>query len=243
MPAELPQVLMYHSVGWYLDDPFQVTVNPRRFDRQMRWLRERGLRGVSMAELLAAHRLGQAEHLVGLTFDDGYADFLSHVLPVLGRYGFGATVFVLAGKLGDENTWDQPGPRKALMTGDQVRQVAASGIEVGSHGLTHQRLPTVDPGVLRDEVHRSRSALADLLGYRVDGFCYPYGAYGQRELDEVRAAGYGYGCSVYTSTLDGRYAVPRTFIGERDNSGRLYAKRIRHRLVHSGASPVLEDVS
>ena len=45
----LPLVLMYHSVEAYESDPYQVTVDPRRFDRQLRWLRRRGLRGVWMA--------------------------------------------------------------------------------------------------------------------------------------------------------------------------------------------------
>src|SRR5258705_9078677 len=106
-------VLMYHSVQPYTEDPYQVTVRPQRFERQLRWLRARGLRGTSVAELLRAHRAGRARRLVGLSFDDGYADFASHVLPALARYGFGATVFVIAGLLGGENTWDRPGPRKA----------------------------------------------------------------------------------------------------------------------------------
>ena len=71
MPADL--VLMYHSVEPYTADPYQVTVHPDRFARQLRWLRRRGLRGVSMRELLAARRDGTARGLVGLTFDDGYA--------------------------------------------------------------------------------------------------------------------------------------------------------------------------
>jgi peptidoglycan/xylan/chitin deacetylase (PgdA/CDA1 family) len=239
----VPQVLMYHSVGWYLDDPFQVTVNPYRFERQMRWLKERGLRGVSMAELDAARGTGRAHGMVGLTFDDGYADFVSHVLPVLAQYTFGATVFVIAGKLGGENTWDQPGPRKALMTDDQVRAVAAAGIEIGSHGRTHLRLTTVTGDVLRDEVRMSRDILADTLGYEVDGFCYPYGAAGSREVAAVRAAGYRYGCGVEKSTLDLQWAMPRTFIGERDTSWRLYAKRIRHRFVHNGGTAPVRDTT
>ena len=55
----MPMVLMYHSVQPYTDDPYQVTVGPPRFEQQMRWLRRRGLRGVSVAELLAPARAGR----------------------------------------------------------------------------------------------------------------------------------------------------------------------------------------
>jgi peptidoglycan/xylan/chitin deacetylase (PgdA/CDA1 family) len=225
-------VLMYHSVEPYGCDPHQVTVRPDRFDRQMRWLRRRGLRGVSMRELLA----GRGDGLVGLTFDDGYADFVTHVAPVLERYGFGATVFVVAGALGGTNTWDEPGPRKRLMTAAEVRHVAAAGFEIGSHSLTHRRLPDADERVLVDEVRRSRTILGDLTGQDVNGFCYPYGGVGRREAEAVRDAGYRYACAVGSPAFAGRYALPRTFIGDRDSSLRLYAKRARHRLWVRGSA-------
>ena len=132
----LPLVLMYHSVEPYETDPYRVTVHPRRFDQQLRWLQKRGLRGVSMAELLTSRAPGT----VGLTFDDGYADFATIVLPFLRRYGFTATVFVIADALGGYNHWDVPGPRKPLMTAADVRLVADAGLEVGSHSLHHVRL-------------------------------------------------------------------------------------------------------
>ncbi len=224
-------VLMYHSVEPYTADPYQVTVRPDRFDRQLRWLRRRGLRGTSMRELLLARREGRATGLVGLTFDDGYADFVSHVMPTLARYGFSATVFVIAAALGGTNTWDEPGPCKRLMSADEVRHAVAEGIEVGSHSLSHQRLTGVGDGVLADEVRRSRTILSELTGRDVDGFCYPYGAVGAREIEAVRAAGYRYGCGVGRSGPGGRYALPRTFVGDRDTAPRLLAKWIRHRVV------------
>src|SRR6266545_3088644 len=187
---------MYHSVEPYTWDPYRVTVHPERFARQLAWLSRCGWRGTSMRELLRARREGRARRLVGLTFDDGYADFVTHVMPVLERYGCTATVFVIAGALGTTNGWDEPGPRKWLMSAEEVRH--------------------------------TRAILADLTGQEVDGFCYPYGAVGAREVDAVRAAGYGYGCAVGRSLPTGRYTVPRTFIGDRDTAPRLLAKWARH---------------
>ncbi len=137
----MPMVLMYHSVQPYTEDPYLVTVGPPRFEQQMRWLRRRGLRGVSIAELLAARAAGAGKGLVGLTFDDGYADFAEYALPVLRRYGFTATVFVIAGRMGGDNVWDPAGPRKPLLDADQVRALAEAGVEIGSHGLMHVSLP------------------------------------------------------------------------------------------------------
>jgi peptidoglycan/xylan/chitin deacetylase (PgdA/CDA1 family) len=232
----MPLVLMYHSVEPYDADPYQVTVHPRRFDRQLRWLRGRGLRGVSMSELLYERGAGRGAGLVGLTFDDGYADFVTEVLPALRRYSFGATVFVIPGVLGGHNSWDEPGPRKPLMTASDVRRAADAGVEVGSHSLHHIRLPEAGDDELTEQVHLSREIIAGITGRAVTGFCYPYGAVGEREVRAVRAAGYDYACAVHASPLAGRHAIPRAFIGDRDTAPRLFAKVARHRLISGRAA-------
>src|SRR5215218_2694780 len=123
---------MYHSISpSRLPDPHRVRVHPDRLDGHLRLLRRLGVRGVSLRELLAAHDRGSTAGLVGLTFDDGYVDFLDHAVPVLGRYGMTATLYVVAGRLGGANEWDE-GPRLDLVDADQVRAVAASGHDVGS---------------------------------------------------------------------------------------------------------------
>lgn len=230
----MPLIWMYHSVQPYQHDPYLVTVTPQRFEQQLDWLAAHGMRGVSVGELLAARRTtgarGRARTLVGLTFDDGYVDFARYVMPALRRRGFGATLFAIAGRLGGENTWDAGGPRKALLTPGELRQAADAGIEIGSHGLTHVSLPSATGAELADETAGSRRMLQDLTGQEVAGFCYPYGHLDGQALEHVREAGYGYGCAIWASPFTGRYALPRTYIGDADYPLRLRAKLIRHRI-------------
>lgn len=223
----LPLVLMYHSVAPYEQDPYLVTVRPERFEQQLRWLHRHGLRGTSMRELLAARREGTDRNLVGLTFDDGYADFGEHALPALDRYGFTATVFVIADLLGGSNCWDVAGPRKALMTAREIRDVAQRGMEIGSHSRRHVSLTST--GDLIAEVAESRAILEDVTGADVTGFCYPYGHLDAPAVEAVRAAGYHYGCAIWRSPLTGQHALPRSYIGDRDGSLRLLAKWYRYR--------------
>jgi peptidoglycan/xylan/chitin deacetylase (PgdA/CDA1 family) len=225
-----PVVLMYHSITPYAEDPYQVTVRPERFAQQMQWLDRQGLRGVSMATLIAARRRDADAGLVGLTFDDGYDDFRRYALPVLARHGFTATAFVIAGRLGGQNGWDLEGPRKPLMSAPAVREIAAAGIEIGSHGLRHVTLSdTTDLALMREQRH-SREILQDVTGASVAGFCYPYGHVNRRVLDGVRGAGYAYACAIWTSVLTGAYAMPRVYVGEADGAARLRAKWLRHQL-------------
>ncbi|MFJ4631309.1 polysaccharide deacetylase family protein [Streptomyces sp. NPDC088847] len=226
----VPWVAMYHSVGDCSDDPYRITVSPDRLAQQLRWLRGRGLRGVSMTDLLAARARGEGQGLVGLTFDDGYADFVDNALPLLARWGCGATLFVLPGRLGGDNAWDPQGPRKPLLTADGIRQAAAGGVEIGSHGLTHVDLTQADDDTLHAEVTESRSRLRELTNSQVGGFCYPYGTIDARAMDAVRAAGYAYACAIDPGDLNGPHALPRVHIGQNDTAVRLFLKYRLHRL-------------
>lgn len=223
--SAIPLVWMYHSVADYDEDPYEVTMTPERFEKQMRWLKHRGLRGVSMSELLSAVADGRSRGLVGLTFDDGYQDFVENAMPLLKRHGFNATVFVLAGRLGGTNEWSSPGPVKPLLSADQIRSICDSGIEIGSHGLRHISLVKATDAQLAREVEFSREILQQLLGRSVPGFCYPYGYLDTRVVDAVRSAGYDYACAVSPSASIGRLAIPRTLVHDRDSAWRLDAKR------------------
>jgi putative peptidoglycan lipid II flippase len=223
-------VLMYHSIARMDPDLNRVCVSPERFAQQLDWLDRNGLRGVSIRELYQAKERGASSRLVGLTFDDGYRDFLTSALPLLERYGFTATLFIVAGLLGGENDWDKEGPRLPLLEKDELREVMARGIEIGSHGLSHVRLAGLDHATLRREVQDSRDLLSGLLGEAVDGFCYPYGSLDGPAVRAVQEAGYAYGCGVKVpSAAVSRFSLPRTHVGERDGFLRLTVKRHLYR--------------
>ena len=216
-------VLMYHAISRVSDDPNNICVSPERFKTQMLHLKRRRLRGVSMNELMRAVRQGRAGELVGLTFDDGYENFLHFALPVLEELGFTATVFVIAGKLGGENSWDI-GPRMRLLSAEDVRELPERGIEVGSHGISHARLSELEPERLDAEIHDSRKILGEVLDRPVEGFCYPYGALNEQVVQAVREAGYAYACAYKERISWDAYDVPRANVGERDGTFRLELK-------------------
>ena len=222
-----PQIWMYHSVAEHVgpgDDPFEITVTSARLADHLRWLGARGLRGVSVRELLAAP---DPSRLVGLTFDDGYEDFALLAVPLLRKHGCTATVYLVAGRIGQYNAWESHGPVKPLMDMALIEQCAEAGMELGSHGLRHVRLSGQDPDRLTAEVAESRIALQRLTGQPIDGYCYAYGDLDERAVAAVRAAGYDYACAIRPGPHVGRHALPRFYVGDRDNGPRLTAKRVR----------------
>lgn len=217
-----PTVLMYHAIARVAEDRNRICVSPERFEEQMRYLKRRGLRGVSMRELLRTDS-GQAGNLVGLTFDDGYENFLRDAMPVLEKFGFGATLFVLGGMLGAENVWDEK-PRMSLLGAEEVREASRRGVEIGSHGMNHLRLAGLPTEELGKEIDDSRRVLEELLDEEVEGFCYPYGSVDEAAVRAARQAGYSYSCACWTRVENGVHDLPRMPVWEMDGPLLMSAK-------------------
>jgi peptidoglycan/xylan/chitin deacetylase (PgdA/CDA1 family) len=189
----------------------------------MRFLKRRGLRGVSVRELLRAAGTKRAKGLVGLTFDDGYDNFLYAALPIIERYGFSATVFAVGGMLGAENTWDER-PRMRLLGAEGIREAARRGMEVGSHGMSHIRLSGLRTEQLEKELVESRRVLGEILDEAVEGFCYPSGSVDGAAAQSARRAGYTYACATWTRVESNIYDLPRPPVWEIDGPLMLIAK-------------------
>jgi peptidoglycan/xylan/chitin deacetylase (PgdA/CDA1 family) len=226
---DAPMIFMYHAVADVTEDPNQLAVSPARFAEQMAWLQRSGLRGVSMGTLTDALHAGQAGGLVGLTFDDGYTSMLDTVVPELNRYGFGATAFIISDLMGGTNEWDA-GPVWPLLDSAGVAELAAAGIEIGSHTSTHPHLAGLPARAQAAEVTASRARLEDLLSAPIRGFAYPYGSMDEAARHAVGEAGYQYACAVETPlALLGSLALPRMYIGQRDTAARMTIKRRLHK--------------
>jgi peptidoglycan/xylan/chitin deacetylase (PgdA/CDA1 family) len=183
-------ILMYHEVGPHRRGSRlnHWRVLPEDFARQLDLLARRGTRGVALCDIL--NRPSADGSRAVITFDDGYEGVLSRALPLLAAHGFSATVFVVSGRLGGVNDWDGETPGDALLTADGVRALHAAGVEIGSHGATHRALPELSDADLAAEVAGSKTALEAVIGAPVVSFCYPYGAFDDRSVEAVRAAGY-----------------------------------------------------
>lgn len=196
-------VLMYHSIG----GTDRLAVRPEAFAEQMAYLKDNGF-----TPLPFGRRGRTAERPVVITFDDGYADFHEHALPVLERFGFPATVFVTTGWLHDAGPHAAGRPPGRTLTWRQVEEAAATGVEIGTHSHSHAQLDQLGDADLRDELCRSRELLQDHLGRPVTVMAYPYGYSSARVRREVRACGYGAACAVANAVQTARHdplTVPR----------------------------------
>lgn len=194
-------ILMYHSIDRDSSPAFRsFVVPPERFNEQLAMLRSNGYHAVTVSDLARARRGGRPlpSQPVVITFDDGFADFYHHALPILSRYGLTATLYLVTGEIGGRARWLAPegeGDRQ-MLTWDQVREIAAAGIECGAHSVRHPKLDALPRAVAAAEIRWSKAMIEDRLGRPCATFAYPYGFYdaGVRRL--VRRAGFTSACAV-----------------------------------------------
>lgn len=178
-------ILVYHQIAAAppRGSPFRsLYVAPDAFARQMACLKLLGYTGLSMSALqpyLLGEKFGK---VVGITFDDGYLNNLTHALPALSKQGFSSTCYAVSGLLGKTNVWDESLgiAQTPLMNEAQIRQWVAAGQEVGSHTRRHIDLTANDDEVCRVELALGKSELESIIGRSADHLCYPYGRYTAR---------------------------------------------------------------
>jgi peptidoglycan/xylan/chitin deacetylase (PgdA/CDA1 family) len=238
-----PLVLCYHAVSeeW----SHQLAVTRADFERQLRSLLRRRFRPAGLGE--AARGRGRLLHV---TFDDAYKS-VADAVPVMERLGVQATVFVSTGfadrggaplavpELAEEAAAHPD--HMATMDWDEVRALAARGVEIGAHTVSHPHLPRLGDEALEHELREARTRLEDELGRPCPYVAYPYGESDARVHDAVRGAGYT-GAFALQAGADfaNAFALPRVDLYRRDGLVRATMKTSFVRPVGSAALRLAE---
>lgn len=203
-------IFAYHRIAdlGFLDPCLDDwNVPPRQFERQVLALLD-CVDIVPLAQFLLCgkQKRDARKPRVALTFDDGYANFYQHVLPILERYQVPATVFVVTSLIGQTEPppfdgWSVKNRERVHsdawrpMTWGELERCVASGlVAVGGHSHRHLKAPECSREQFVEEAERSRAILNSRLG-DVLAYAYPYGAsrlgYVPPEyVNAVAAAGY-----------------------------------------------------
>jgi peptidoglycan/xylan/chitin deacetylase (PgdA/CDA1 family) len=225
-----PLALNYHGV---LDVPVDAPmgwlfVRPRDLRRHIERLQGWGHELVTFGELARRALHGEANGCVSLTFDDGVADD-GALLQTLRETGAAATVFAVSGWLGRPCPY---APSTRIVTAEELRQLAAAGIEIGAHSVTHPDLSALSYEDARKELVDSKAALETVLELPVTVAAYPFG----RATAETRRAccdaGFLFACrSEGRGSWDDRYDIPRFGMG---NGSTVLSLRLKRDPRYSG---------
>jgi peptidoglycan/xylan/chitin deacetylase (PgdA/CDA1 family) len=124
--------------------------------------------------------------LVRISFDDANESDVQIVLPALIERGLSAQFFLVASRLG------APGS----LTVNDVRELAANGMAIGTHGMSHRPWLAMTSEVREAELVEARRRIEDAAGKPVTEAACPLGRYDRRLLADLRQLGYH---RVYTS--------------------------------------------
>jgi peptidoglycan/xylan/chitin deacetylase (PgdA/CDA1 family) len=172
-------IVNYHSVGAAHDE---FTISQAQFAAQLDLLASRGFKTISLHDV-AERKFDK--HDVVLTFDDGFEDARTVVLPMLQQRGMRATFFIVPAFVG----------RPGFLDWNGVRALQSAGMEIGSHTVDHARLGDLPGGRIRWELVESKRRLEEQLHVPIEAVAYPFNSVRARILDTAKEAGYRIGVS------------------------------------------------
>jgi peptidoglycan/xylan/chitin deacetylase (PgdA/CDA1 family) len=198
------------------------------FERQLAYLKKNGWRSFTMREAYEMRNELPPKSVV-ITFDDGYRDNLTQALPLLEKYDFKATIYLVW----DRHDRDWSGERKAKNIGAGLKEEAkltdkdietllhSGRIEIASHTLRHINLAKVDEATREEELCESRRKIRERFDVICDGFAYPFGIYTDNDKKILQQCGYTHAVTTQAGIADLRtcdpFAIPRITVSGKDN--------------------------
>lgn len=220
-----PIALAYHGVADVplSEDIHRLFVSAALLRSHVARLRRWGYELVPFSRWAQLVVAGHGHGSAALTFDDGFADNLHTLAPLLRELGVPATVFVVSGRLGERH-WAHPSAR--LLTAREVRELHAAGVEIGAHTRTHPDLSQMSHAAAREELESSRQELEELLAAPVTTAAYPFGHASAETIRAARDAGFAAACRALGSgRVDDPHDLPRQDVGNRATQLGLWLKR------------------
>ncbi|MBI4995273.1 polysaccharide deacetylase family protein [Candidatus Peregrinibacteria bacterium] len=181
-------ILVYHRIGYAPKNANNVykslTIEPEWFEKHLQYLKENNFETVKFSDVAEYFETGKplpiavGKKPVMINFDDGYKDFYTNAFPILKKYNMAGTVFVIVKSVGSS----------AYMNWDQLKEINAAGIEIGSHTMYHPVLTASKK--TKWEIEESKKVLESELGGEIAVFAYPSGKWNLYIEQLVKNAGY-----------------------------------------------------
>ena len=183
-------ILTFHKV----DTAFEwgvTTVTPNRFENIMAFLHAEGYEAIHVHKLNIGNTILPEKPII-ITFDDSYESIYTRALPIMLKYGFTGSVFVITGHVGSLNTWDvnTGGITFNHLNWSHLKKLQVQGFEIGSHTVNHPDLTRIPHEYLKYELVASKKTIEDRIGERVNVVSFPFGRYNTRVVDCAIIAGY-----------------------------------------------------
>lgn len=192
-------ILLYHHVSNESEtQDSQYNVTPEIFESQMQWLFDNGYQTITIDDLYKLIYDGGEipQRPVVITFDDGNFDIYNNAFPILRKFGYVATFYVVESYINGQD----------MITTDQLKELIQNGWQIGSHSKTHVHLPF--EGVdLADELRMSKLEMEEKLGVPINSIAYPFGEINEDVIRLTYSYGYKSGVGLGVSVTHARNSI------------------------------------
>ncbi|PUE63610.1 polysaccharide deacetylase family protein [Arcobacter caeni] len=226
-----PRVLMYHMISEHLEKDKskfnRLRVKPQEFEKQLKWLKENNWNSYTLSELENLNEI--PEKAVVITFDDGYEDNFKNAFPLLKKYNFKATIYIVLNRFNqnwatdkDLNQSSNELNSEKMLSNEQIKEMINSGlIEIGSHTLDHVNLPKLIKEEKEKQIFESKKQIEEIFNIKCTSFAYPFGFFDNEDLKILNNSSYTNATTVvngvYDKTKFSSYLIPRIMISGRQN--------------------------
>jgi peptidoglycan/xylan/chitin deacetylase (PgdA/CDA1 family) len=211
-------ILRYHTVSDRVRPGMETrTTHPDVFREHLDVLETVGATPLTVSEIgeALAHDLELPPGTVGLTFDGGFAEVLTHVAPLIYERGLAATLYVTTSTIGAEAEVIADDRHPELLGAPELRHLEQHGFEIGAHAHTHRTLGTLHEEALAREIEFPKQILERVLGHPIRTFAYRAGEASPSVRDATRRAGYRAAVGVRHGLAhpdDDRYDLARVIV-------------------------------
>jgi len=191
-------IIGLHAIEDHIEIPIELYTD--HFEKLCSTLKTYGYETITFIDLLSYLDYGKAlpEKPVIITSDDGFQDNYTNAFPILKKYGYKMTVFLVTGAIGDSEADRKTNGYfnkrnnviKPILIWPEIIEMSEYGCEFLSHTVNHIRLGLASDEEVLYELIQSKKDIESHLNKPVLFFAWPYDNHSDEKLHLIPQAGY-----------------------------------------------------
>ncbi|MEC8727644.1 MAG: polysaccharide deacetylase family protein [Pseudomonadota bacterium] len=202
-------IIMYHRFGENRLPSTNIQLDV--FEAHLQTIRDEGWTVMPLSEIVSRLKSGETlpDKALAITVDDAFTSVYTEAFPRLQEYGYPFTLFIATDSINRG--------LQGYATWDQIREMQAAGVEIGSQSHTHPHMHRLSDADIRKEITTSNATFLKELGITPRYFAYPYGEYSTNTRDIIKDMGFeaafGQASGIAHASIDA-YEWPRFAFNE-----------------------------